>query len=395
MYPDLSYLFYDLFGTDPDNWTSIFKTFGLLLAITSIVSAFIVRIEFIRKEKEGVLKPVKVVPKNKLNVGITEALVNGLFFGIAGCKVPYISQNFTSFKKDPASIIFSTQGNWLIGIVLAILVGGYFYWKYKDVKPSTETRLVYPHEKVMDIIVTAFVLGIVGSRMFSIFENFGDFLSDPIGQLFSGSGLTIYGGLITCFVVMPFYVRRLGIPAIHVIDAAAPALALGYGTGRLGCHFSGDGDWGIDNLFPKPDWFIFPDWAWAYDYPRNVLGRGVPIEDCVGFFCNRLENPVYPTPIWEAIISAIILGLLWFLRKKIKIAGMLFFIYLILNGIARFFIEGIRINERYDVLGMELSLSQFIGVGFVLVGIIGVIYLKNNGRTMESYINEGPNEVIA
>ena len=187
---------------------------------------------------------------------------------------------------------------------------------------------------------------------------------------------------------MPWYVRRMGIDPIHVIDAAAPTLALGYATGRLGCQFSGDGDWGIDNLAAKPDWFIFPDWAWAFDYPRNVLGRGVPIEDCIGIFCNRLENPVYPTPIWEATISILILIVLWSIRKKIKVAGMLFFIYLILNGIARFFIEGIRINERYDVAGYQLSLSQFIGVGFIIAGILGVVYLRKKGRTIQSYIEE-------
>ena len=53
MYPDLSYLFHDLFNTPYDNWTSIFKTFGLLLALAFVGAALVVFFELRRKEKEG------------------------------------------------------------------------------------------------------------------------------------------------------------------------------------------------------------------------------------------------------------------------------------------------------------------------------------------------------
>ena len=55
MYPDLSYLLHDLIGTDVDNWASIFKTFGLLLACTFLASAWYVKAELKRKEEEGLL----------------------------------------------------------------------------------------------------------------------------------------------------------------------------------------------------------------------------------------------------------------------------------------------------------------------------------------------------
>ena len=74
---------------------------------------------------------------------------------------------------------------------------------------------------------------------------------------------------------------------------------MGYGVGRMGCQFSGDGDWGIVNEAPKPSWFIFPDWAWAYEYPHNVLNEGVRMVNCVGNHCMKLSPPVYPTPIYE------------------------------------------------------------------------------------------------
>ncbi len=388
MYPDLSYLFHDVFGTPMDNWTAIFKTFGLILAITFLICTYILRIELKRKEEEGLLSPILVRPNKFLKPGMMEALVNGFIIGLAGCKVPYISQHFTAFKNNPASIIFSTAGNLWLGLLIGLCAAAFFYFKYKDDEIDLSIERIHPYQKVGDIIVLAFVSGIIGARLFSIFENFGDFLNDPIGQLFSGSGLTVYGGFILGFISVALYVRSLDMKMIHVMDIAAPILAVGYGFGRLGCHFAGDGDWGIDNLKPKPDWFIFPDWAWAYDYPNNVLKKGNEIAGCYGDYCYQLINPVYPTPIWETTISLIFLGLLWFLRKRLKIAGMLFFIYMILNGIARFFIEGIRINERYDLLGMDWSLSQWIGLLFAIIGLVGVFYLSKFGKTMESHIAE-------
>lgn len=385
MYPDLSYLFHDLFGSPMDNWTSIFKTFGLILAITFLICTYILRIELIRKEKEGLLRPFRSKVNRLLKPGVAESLVNGLIICLAGCKIPYITQNFATFKRDPAAIIFSSVGNWWVGILLGLAVAAFIYFRTKDEDPQYGQRIIHPYQKVGDIIVLAFVSGIIGARLFSIFENFGDFLADPLGQLFAGSGLTVYGGFIIGFLCVALYIRSIGMKMLHVMDIAAPILAIGYGIGRLGCHFAGDGDWGINNPNPKPDWFIFPDWAWAYDYPHNYLGRGIPIEDCLGIFCNRLEVPVYPTPIWEMVISMIFLTILWYFRKRLKIAGLLFFIYMILNGTARFFIEGIRINERYDLLNMGWSLSQWIGLLFVLIGIVGVLYLKRFGKTMDEY----------
>lgn len=64
------------------------------------------------------------------------------------------------------------------------------------------------------------------------------------------------------------------------------------------------------------------------------------------------------------------------MRKKIKIAGILFFIYMIYNGIERFFIETIRVNEKYNYFGVEWSQAQYISIGFVLVGLAGVLYLS-------------------
>lgn len=405
MYPDLSYFLNDIFGTPVDNSFSVVQTFGLFLTLAVTVSGFVLYLEFKRYEKNGIFKGVE--EKETIGEGpkIVDILSNGILGFVIGFKFLYLFNHYNEFVSDAAGVVLSTKGS-LIGGIVGLLIFGGWKWvvlaKEKLDVPQVVIKTVMPHERVPDITIIAAISGILGSRLFSIFENFGDFLDDPIGQLFSGSGLTIYGGLILAFIVVYLYVKKKNIPPIHVMDAVAPALIIGYAVGRLGCQFAGDGDWGIVNEIPKPSWFIFPDWAWAYDYPHNVINSmnsdpitgnsfygGINIEDCGGLVnadggtpehCTKLRQLVYPTPLYEAILAGIIFIFLWLIRKRVQIIGMLFFIYLILNGVERFFIEGIRVNEHYNILGINWSLSQFIGFALFLIGFIGVIYLKKNGK---------------
>jgi prolipoprotein diacylglyceryltransferase len=158
------------------------------------------------------------------------------------------------------------------------------------------------------------------------------------------------------------------------MDAVAPALIMGYAVGRLGCQFSGDGDWGIVNTAPLPSWWFLPDWAWSYDYPHNVLNEGVPIEGCAWQYCHRLAEGVYPTPIYETFFSLIIFAILWALRKRIGIPGFLFFLYAFLNGIERYFIEKIRTNPDIEIFGMQATQAEYVAVLLIIIGIVGMIW---------------------
>ena len=77
-------------------------------------------------------------------------------------------------------------------------------------------------------------------------------------------------------------------------------------------------------------------------------------------------------------------GMLWWLRKKIAIPGMLFFIYLIFNGTERFFIEKIRVNEKYEVLGIQSTQAEFIAVILFLIGLVGCLFLLSRNRQKKS-----------
>ena len=228
----------------------------------------------------------------------------------------------------------------------------------------------------------AAVSGIIGAKIFHNLENIDIFLADPVGQLLSFSGLTFYGGLIAGAISVIWYTKKYNINTKHLIDSYAPALILAYGIGRIGCQMSGDGDWGINNLEPKPHWMsCLPDWMWSYTFPHNVINAGVPIEGCSGKFCMELANPVWPTAFYEVVMSLAIFGLLWAMRKHIKVPGALFFIYLVFNGVERFFIEKIRINTEYNILG-GITQAEIISFCLVLTGIIGATYLYKNKKNV-------------
>lgn len=384
MWPDLSYILHSLFGTAPDNIFSIIKTFGFFLVLAFISSGTLLYLEFLRKEKlgqiQGKLETVIVYKPLEWKEILLQGFVNFILF----FKIAYIYNYFEEFKADPAAIIFSQKGNLLIGLIAFIITVLWLYYKMtKQLDKETRKKevFVYPHQRIYDITLLAALYGILGSKLFSILENFKSFIKDPIGEVFSGSGLTVYGGLILAFIMLYRYVEKKGIRPIHMMDIAAPCMMIGYCVGRMGCHFSGDGDWGIVNEMSKPGWFIFPDSWWAYSYPHNVLNEGTPIEGCTWKYCHELMPKVFPTPLYEVIMAGLITLLLWTLRHFIHRAGVLFFLYCFLNGLERFFIEFIRVNPHYSVLGMNLSQAQIIALLLILSGIVGMfVYWKKNIR---------------
>ncbi len=383
MYPDLSYILHALIGTQPDNPTSIVKTFGLLLVTAILASAYVLYLELKRKEEEGLLQTIPTEVTVGKPASVWEILYNGVVGFVILSKAVYVFSNFAAFQADAASVILSTKGNLLAGIIGGLIGAGLVYWEKKQKalpKPVTKTVHLHPYERIGDITVVAAISGVIGAKLFAVIEDIDQLIADPIGTLLSGSGMAIYGGLIGGFLVTYFYIKRMGIKPIHVLDAVAPALIMGSLVGRFGCHFAGDGCWGIPNTDPTPSWWIFPDWLWSYDYPNNVVNEGPRMEGCEWLYCSRLTEGVYPTSLYEIGMFAVIFAILWFLRKRIKAAGVLFFIYLIFNGIERFIIEIIRVNDRYDFLGMQLSQAQIIAIFLVLIGIIGSVIFWQRGK---------------
>jgi phosphatidylglycerol:prolipoprotein diacylglycerol transferase len=386
MYPDLSYLLHDLIGTQPDNAMSMLKTFGFFLAIAFIVSAVVFQIELKRKAREGFYTPTSVSITTGLPATWGEVLSNAIVGLILGGKGLYAYQNYDAFRHDPASVILSSKMDWIGAVIGAALLAGITYFdgqRRKKEKPETKILQIYPHDRISEMTVAAAVGGILGAKIFDLFDNWQSFLEDPLGSLASGGGLAFFGGLVLGFVAVVYYIWKHKIPFWPTADAVAPALTAGYGVGRIGCQLSGDGDWGIVNAAPKPGWMSFlPDWMWAYKYPHNVLNTeftdpapSVPINGCKWDYCMELSQAVYPTPFYEVLMMSAVFAILWALRKRLKVPGMLFFVYLGFIAVERFLIEKIRVNVVHDVLGMKLTQAEIISIVLFLISVGGAVWL--------------------
>lgn len=413
MYPNLSYLFHDLLGTEVDNWLSVFQTFGVLLMLSILSAAFVFRAELKRKAEEGIFKADKVKVLSGTPASVGELISNGIFGFLLGFKGWYLIQNFAEFQADSAGVLLSPKGNWPAGILLAVLFAGLFWWDKKrkaSPKPKETIEEIFPHDRIADLTMIAALTGIIGAKVFAILEEPSGFMDDPLGTFFSGSGLTIYGGLICGFLGVIWYLRKHSIPIFHTLDALALGYCVAYGVGRIGCQMAGDGDWGIVAA-AQPDWWFLPDWMWSYDYPNNVnnantadgfrLAAGGLVEGCdpdaftavagdleerckeaCGIrYCHFIPEKVYPTPFYETVVAFIIAGVMYLLRHRLKIAGMMFFLYLIFNGIARFLVEKIRVNVTYDWLPFEPTQAEVISLLLIVVGIVGMVWLKRKGSS--------------
>lgn len=421
MYPNLYYAFKDFFGVE---WTALrfVNSFGFFVALAFIMAAFVLTLELKRKEREGLLQAeeVKIIVGKPASPG--ELLINFLLGFLLGFKIIGLFISDSNLKEDPQQFIFSAEGSWPAGLIMGLLFAG-LKWieKNKQKLPKTEERVirVWPHDRVGDIVIFAAIFGFLGAKFFHNFENWNEFIANPVEALLSFSGLTFYGGLICATLAILWYARKHHIRFRHLCDAAAPALILAYAIGRIGCQVSGDGDWGILNtayittpdskvaltdstqidatlransqfytsqfsianplesprrMVKAPSWL--PDWTVAYAYPHNVLGEGVKIEDCSGQYCNHLPIPVFPTPFYETIICLLLFAFLWFIRHRLTIPGTMFAVYLIVNGMERFLIEKIRVNTKYDLFGWHPTQAEIISGLLILAGLSLFIYLR-------------------
>lgn len=384
MFPTVSHFIKYLFGIDVP---LPFNTFGVFVALAFVAAYWAFTKELKRKEALGLIKPtIKTITIGE-PVSTLETISNAFFGFIIGYKLIYVLTNYMAFVEDQQGFLLSAKGNLLGGIIGAVGFGYLAYYdknRNKLPQPKQVKVTVHPHEIMSNMVVWAAVWGFLGAKIFDNLEHWDTFVKDPLGGLFAFTGLTFYGGLICGGAAVIYIAHKNGIKVLHMLDVGGPGMMLAYSVGRIGCHLAGDGDWGIDNLNPKPISWL-PDWLWAYTYPNNVAQAGEPIAGCVGKYCNELANPVYPTPIYEVIVAFLLFLVLWNLRHRIKYPGMMFGIYLILNGVERFFVELIRVNSKYTVAGIPFTQAELISLLLVIGGVLLIGYSIKNKEKHANY----------
>ncbi|SFW84383.1 prolipoprotein diacylglyceryl transferase [Chitinophaga sancti] len=346
------------------------QTFGSCMAL-AFAGAYVVFVaEFKRKEKDGTIGLIRVKDASKP----LEVFVNAFIGFLIGYKVVAIMLALF-VGHDPVSLLFSLRGNWIAGSVLALVWG---LWAYYS-KPVIASPYIHPYQLMPYIVFMVAVWGFLGAKLFDAAEHFQELLYDPKTVLFSRSGFTYYGGLIFGALTYLWIGYRHRIKLIHMADIGSPGMMLAYGIGRIGCQLSGDGDWGIVNKQLKPGWI--PQWAWAYTYPHNAIDAGVYK---LGYY--ELPAGVYPTPLYEAVLCILLFLIMWMIRKRLRVPGTMFFLFLVLNGVERYYIEIIRITPKYTLF--QLSQAQLIALLFMAGGVGGFVWLT--GRSYFSPTKQIP-----
>jgi len=193
---------------------------------------------------------------------------------------------------------------------------------------------------------SALLGGLIGARLDFVLENWDDVSDDLLGNIFSGSGLVWYGGAIGGAIGVFGWAWYRGYLTTQLLDVAAPALALGYAIGRIGCQLSGDGDYG-------KAW----DGPWAMSYPDGTVPT---------------DEQVHPTPVYETIAMGLIALVLWRLRWRLT-GGLLFALYLVLAGAERFLVEFIR---RNDDVALGLTQAQLISLVMIVAGGVWLLLAR-------------------
>lgn len=385
MYPAISDLINDIFGT---HLSFPIQTYGFFVAMAYLTGTWILSRELRLKEKKGLMQPTTKKVLKGAPASAQELIILGIVSLLLGYKFSGMLIEYSTFAANPQDYLLSAQGS-IWGGLLVAAVFVYYRWytkkKKKLDKPVWEEVKVHPADQAGNILIIAAIAGILGAKIFHNLENFGALMEDPLGEIFSFSGLTFYGGLIVGGGAVIWYANKQKMAVLPLIDASAPAIAISYGIGRLGCMMSGDGCWGVENLSSKPGWLSWlPDWAWSYTFPHNVVGEGVAIDHCTGKYCTVLEHGVYPTSLYDFLLMALFFGVLLLIRNKVKIPGYLFTILILYIGVERYFLEKIRVNNTFDVLGMKVTQAEIISVILVILSGLGFWYFRKRYMSQKS-----------
>jgi phosphatidylglycerol:prolipoprotein diacylglycerol transferase len=241
-------------------------------------------------------------------------------------------------------------------------------------------RKGHPAELAWDVVWYAVIGGVLGAKIYYLFLRWPDTMADPWGAILSRAGLVWYGGLIGAASLIWWRLRSQRLPVLAFGDAIAPALALGYVVGRVGCFLVGD-DYGRPTDLP---WGIkFPQGA-PPSTAANLRAFGVDIPASVP---DHTVFAVHPTQLYEVAITLVIFAVLWRLRTRITTPGVLWFLYLAMAGVERFVVEIFRAKD--DRFFGYFSLAQLISVALVAAGL-AVAWRLQNGGAREPAVRPSP-----
>ncbi len=210
-------------------------------------------------------------------------------------------------------------------------------------------RLGRNPDRITDLCFFTLLAAIVGSRLFYVITAPDAFLRDPVEvfRIWNG-GLVFYGGFLGAMAVAFVYIRHYRLPGWETADIMAPGIAFGHFLGRIGCFFAGCCYGKVTDVA----------WSFSFYHPDSLAPTRVPL---------------HPTQIYSALSNLAIFAILWSVRKKKRFDGQIFWLYVLVYGLARSIIEIYRGDFRGQHILGALSVSQAIGITAAAMAVVMLI----------------------
>ncbi len=209
-----------------------------------------------------------------------------------------------------------------------------------------------PFERLVDLFFYCILSAMIGARGLYVLTHLEHFLKNPLAIFnLSEGGLVFYGGLLLAAGVSLIYMRRHRLPIWRLADLVAPSISLGIALGKIGCFLAGC-CYGKETSLP---------WAVVFRNPDSLA---------------RLDTPLHPVQLYESIINLAIFFFLLVKHKTMTFEGGIFWLFIFLYSVSRFFTEMVRGDPRGSFLHSPLSVSQGIGLFLAFLSILMLFYLK-------------------
>lgn len=212
-------------------------------------------------------------------------------------------------------------------------------------------------EKILSAGQWAIIAGLVGARIYEVIFNWDYYGRYPekIVAVWEG-GLAMHGGLIAGILVGLWMGRRHTIPLLPGLDVAAPSICIGQAIGRWGNFFN-------EEAFGTPT-----DLPWKL----YISAPSRPPE-------YALAEYFHPAFLYESLWDLGVFAVLMALRMRGRVRpGTVFFLYLGLYSVGRFFIEAIRLDSFWLGPFRVAQIASVVGVGLAAGGLL---YLRRK-RTL-------------
>ena len=227
---------------------------------------------------------------------------------------------------------------------------------------------------VLDIILWAVPLGIIGARFYHVFTHPADYFYDGadlmrVFYIWEG-GNAIFGSLLGGAVGAWIGCKQTGIRFWSFADALAPAMLIAQATGRLGNYFNHE-------LFGQPT--TLP-WGLEIESSNPAFPAGLPE--------GTLFHPMFLYEIlWNVLGALVIIGL----ERKVYLRwGKAFGVYLIWYGLGRSVFETYRLDPSETFLSIRTNVWGALAAVVIGIAIILIQHKRHPGKELSVYVDGGP-----